>query len=151
MVGWPASTADVPGAGCPSGPPGVPVGAAELMQSHSRGLLFWHLLTNPEAAASLSFCLEKSPRPLTCACPGLDWRVPFAAAPGRFPGQSGRFGGKLCQPFPVQLGCRHRGAGRRLGGESRCQVSLEDAAGLRLPAREYRLGVSFEICLLGLE
>lgn len=48
----------------------------------------------------------------------------------------------VLQPFPVHLDGRPGGGAGRLQGESRCHVSLQDAAGARLPAS----GVSVGVC-----
>lgn len=66
------------------------------------------------------------------------------------PGLLGRFSGHLCpSPSWPEWAAGIQGPAGRLQVSHGCQVSPEDAAGVRFPAQEYRLGCAFEICFLG--
>lgn len=151
VVGWPASAPDAPGAGALLDLLCVPMVAAELMQSHTWRPAFLASPNQTRGSGLAEFLVGKVPSSPSLRLP----QTRLACALRSHARQVSRPVGQVpreivCQPFLVPLGCRHQGAGRWLEGESQCQVSLEDAAGPRLPAREYRLGVSFEICLLSL-
>lgn len=68
--------------------------------------------------------------------------MPIGAVPGSFLSPVWQVPREpVLQPFPVHLHGRPGGWSRRAGGESRCHVSLQDAAGARLPASEVSVGV----------
>lgn len=92
----------------------------------------------------MEFLLRGGPSCPLPLCPSQDWigKCPLELCLAAFSVQFGRFLGSLCSNPSWSISTAGLGGGAGgLEGESRCHVSLQDAAGARLPASEVSVGV----------